>query len=89
MTEWTLCRWHGAPADVAAALREHGWHGPGETPCATPDARIGGMLPAPGEPPRELDGVAYAVLVATEPLSLPTGLGETGPELSAALLGSF
>jgi hypothetical protein len=52
-------------------------------------AFIGGLLPAPGEALRVLDGVAYAVIVAREPLQLPLGLLETGPELSTALVGSF
>lgn len=89
MTEWTLCRWHGPPATLEAALRELGWHGPGETPGMPADPRLGGMLPAPGQAPRELDGIAYAAIAARGPLPLPPGLAETGPDLSAALLGSF
>jgi hypothetical protein len=89
MTEWSLCRWHGAPADVAAALRALGWHGPDEAAAAALDPRIGGLIPAPGEPLRQVDGVAYATVVAAEPLGLPPGLSETGPELSTLLIGSF
>lgn len=89
MTEWTLCRWHGSPEAIAAALRPLGWHGPAELPSALPDPRIGGFLPPPGEVPRELDGVAYAALVVNAPLPMPPGLAETGPELSATILGSF
>jgi len=89
MTDWTLCRWHGSPEAIAAALRPLGWHGPDEAPGALPDPRIGGFLPPPGEAPRELDGVAYAALVVNAPLPLPPGLAETGPELSATILGSF
>jgi hypothetical protein len=89
MTEWTLCRWHGAPAAVEAALRALGWHGPDAAPAAAIDPRAGGFLPPPGEAPRRLDGTAYAAVAATAPLPLPPGLAETGPELSAALIGSF
>jgi len=89
MTEWTLCRWHGAPETLAAALRELGWNGPGETPAIPLDPRIGGFLPPAGEAPRECDGVVYAAIVANAPLPRPPGIAETGPELSAALLGSF
>jgi hypothetical protein len=88
VSEWTLCRWHGAPPTLAAALEALGWHGPGGVPGPA-DPRIGGFLPPPGEPPRELDGVAYAAIVASEPLPLPAGLAETGPDLSAALIGTF
>jgi hypothetical protein len=89
MTEWILCRWHGTPAALTDALRGLGWCGPGEQPAAPVDPRIGGFLPPPGAPPRELDGVAYGAVVANAPLPIPPGLSETGPELSAALLGSF
>lgn len=89
MTDWTLSRWHGPPAAVTAALRALGWYGPGEEGGGPPDPRIGGLIPAPGEMLREIDGVAYAAVVASEPLALPSGLSETGPELSAMLIGSF
>lgn len=89
MSEWTLCRWHGEPAALDAALRALGWHGPGESPEGPCDPRVGGVLPAPGEPLRVLDGLAYAAVAAREPLPLPPGLVATGPDLSAALLGSF
>lgn len=89
MSDWILCRWHGPPATLAAALRPLGWHGPSETPEGPPDPRIGGFLPPPGEAPRQLDGIAYAAIAAREPLPPPPGLAETGPELSAAILGSF
>jgi len=88
MTEWSLCRWHGAPAELAAALRGFGWRGPGEEAAAL-DPRIGGLIPASGEAPREVDGTAYAAIAATEPLPVPPGLAATGPELSALLIGSF
>lgn len=88
MTEWSLCRWHGAPAEMDAALRDLGWRGPGEEAAAL-DPRIGGLIPATGEPPRVVDGVAYAAIAATELLPVPPGLAATGPELSALLIGSF
>jgi hypothetical protein len=89
MTEWTMQRWHGAPEALAEALRTLGWHAPDELPRALPDPRVGGYLPAPGEAIRVLDGVAYAALAVSEPLPRPDGLAETGPDLSAALIGSF
>lgn len=89
MTEWSLRRWHGPPATLEAALRQLGWHGPEETPASGLDPRIGGFIPPAGEAPRILDGMAYATVVANAPLPTPEGLGETGPQLSAALLGSF
>jgi hypothetical protein len=88
MTEWSLCRWHGPPTALEAALRQLGWHGPGE-PADALDPRVGGFIPPAGEAPRDLDGLAYATVVAKEPLPVPAGLDETGPQLSAALLGSF
>ena len=89
MTDWTLTRWHGAPEILTAALRALGWHGPGEEPGAFPDPSIGGFIPAPGEAPRVLDGIAYAAVLARGALPTPPGLAETGAELSSALLGSF
>lgn len=89
MTDWTLCRWHGPPAVLEAALRALGWHGPGEAPGATLDPRIGGFIPPAGEAPRLVEGVAYAALVARAPIPPPPGLAETAPDLSTALLGSF
>jgi hypothetical protein len=89
MTEWSLCRWHGPPATLEAALRQLGWHGPQETAASALDPRVGGFIPPAGEAPRKLDGLAYATVVAKEPLAVPEGLDETGPQLSAALLGSF
>jgi hypothetical protein len=88
MTEWSLCRWHGPPVTLEAALRQLGWHGPGETADAL-DPRVGGFIPPAGDAPRNLDGLAYATVVARQPLAVPEGLEETGPQLSAALLGSF
>ncbi len=89
MTDWTLCRWHGPPAVLEAALRALGWHGPEEVPGVAVDPRIGGFIPPAGEVARVEDGVAYAALVARAPLPLPDGLSETAPEVSTALLGSF
>ncbi|HZF75127.1 MAG TPA: hypothetical protein VE033_04740 [Acetobacteraceae bacterium] len=89
MTQWTMMRWHGAPERLAAALREFGWFGPDETPCALPDPRVGGFLPQAGQALHVLDGVAYAALAVRTPLALPPDLAETGPDLSTALLGSF
>ena len=89
MTTWQLCRWHGPPATLAAALREFGWHGPGEPPAAGPDPRIGGFLPPPGQAPHKADGLAYGALAAREALPLPAGLSDTEAELSASLIGSF
>ncbi|WP_270933443.1 hypothetical protein [Falsiroseomonas oryzae] len=89
MTDWTLCRWHGPPEAVAAALRTLGWNGPEDAPGAAIDPRVGGFIPPAGEAPREVDGVAYAALVAREALPLPAGLAETPAELSATLIGSF
>ena len=89
MTDWTLCRWHGPPAAVEAALRSLGWHGPEEVVGPAVDPRIGGFIPPMGEAPRIEDGIAYAALVARAPLPLPAGISETPPELSTALLGSF
>jgi hypothetical protein len=89
MTDWTLCRWHGPPAALEAALRAFGWHGPAEEQRAALDPRIGGFIPQAGEAPRIAEGVAYAALVAREALPLPPGLAETPAGLSTALLGSF
>jgi hypothetical protein len=89
MTEWCLSRWHGMPAEVTAALRTLGWHGPGEEAAGPLDPRIGGLIPSPGESLRQVDGIAYAAVVASVPLDLPPGLAATGPELSALLIGSF
>lgn len=89
MSEWIMHRWHGPPEAAANALRALGWFGPGEQPAGAAAPGIGGFMPASGEPPRELDGVAYVAVVATEPLALPPGLAVTGPDLSTALLGSF
>ena len=88
MPSWTLHCWHGPPDTVAAAMRALGWHAPGEH-APQPDPRVGGFLPAAGQPLRVLDGTAYAAVVATEPLPLPDGLDVTGAELSTALLGTF
>ncbi len=89
MTDWTIHRWHGAPAALKAALAGLGWRAP-EAPEASPlDPRVGGFLPPSGEEPRVLDDVAYAAVAAHAALPLPQGLEETGPELSAALIGSF
>jgi hypothetical protein len=89
MTEWSLCRWHGPPAALEAALRQLGWHGPAEESGSALDPRVGGFIPPAGEATRTLDGLAYAIVVANAPLPVPAGLGATGPQLSAALLGSF
>ncbi|HEV7265405.1 MAG TPA: hypothetical protein VGN83_10855 [Falsiroseomonas sp.] len=93
MTDWTLCRWHGPPAVLEAALRDLGWHGPKadgeEEPTATADPRIGGFIPSSGEPPCVIDGIAYAALVSRGPLPAPDGLADTPAELSISLLGSF
>jgi hypothetical protein len=89
MTEWSLIRWHGAPEAMEAALRTLGWYGPGEEASRPLDPRIGGLIPSPGERLRQVDGIAYAAAVASDPLDLPPGLAETGPELSILLIGSF
>jgi hypothetical protein len=89
MTDWTLCRWHGPPAMLEAALRGFGWHGPEEEAAAAMDPRIGGFIPATGEAPCVVDGVAYAALVSRAPLATPDGLVDTPAELSVTLLGSF
>lgn len=89
MTEWTLCRWHGPPAVLEAALRGLGWHGPEEEPAAAADPRIGGVIPPAGEAPPVIEGVAYAAIAARGPLPTPEGLSDTPPGLSAALIGSF
>ena len=89
MSEWSMIRWHGPPEAVATALRALGWYGPGEEPGAALHPAIGGFIPPAGTAPCELDGTAYAAVVATSALPTPPGLAATGPELSAALLGTF
>lgn len=89
MSDWIMHRWHGPPEVAMNALRALGWYGPGEQPAGALAPEIGGFMPPPGEPPRELDGTAYVAVVATAPLALPPGLSVTGPDLSTALLGSF
>jgi hypothetical protein len=89
MTDWTLCRWHGPPAVLEAALRGLGWHGPEEDSAAAADPRIGGFIPSAGEPPCVVDGVAYAALVSRGPLTTPDSLFDTPADLSISLLGSF
>jgi hypothetical protein len=74
---------------MEAALRTLGWYGPGEEAGGLADPRIGGLIPTAGESLREIDGVAYAAVVSSEPLDPPPGLEETGPELPALLVGSF
>jgi hypothetical protein len=62
---------------------DHRWHGP---PAAVAAATLGRAdLPRP----RILDGVAYVALRNTAPLPLPPLLAQTGPQLSAALLGDW
>ncbi|MGX9962491.1 hypothetical protein ACVFYP_04165 [Roseomonas sp. F4] len=89
MTEWTMIYWQGTAEAGAAALRTLGWHGPGETPAAMPDPRIGGFIPAPGTAPQTFDGIAYVAVAANAPIATPPGLQPSGPELARALLGSF
>ena len=42
MNDWTLCRWHGPPAVLEAALRGLGWCGPAEEPARVAD--VGGSV---------------------------------------------
>jgi len=69
--------WHGAPADVTAALTALGW-----TADGSGAPQYAGLLPT-----RTLDGITYVAVRATTALTLPAGLTETGPDLSAAVLG--
>ena len=89
MSDWTLCRWHGAPATLEAALRDLGWFAPGESPPGAVDEGIGGFIPPAGEAPRMVDGIAYAAIVVRDALPTPAGLSETPADLSLSLLGSF
>ncbi len=89
MTEWTMIRWHGSPEAAATALRGLGWRGPEEPPAETIDPRIGGFIPEPGLPIRVIDGTAFVAFAANQAIETPGGLAATGPELSAALIGSF
>ncbi|NKE48414.1 hypothetical protein HB662_26815 [Roseomonas frigidaquae] len=89
MTDWTMIYWQGTPEAATAALRELGWHAPGEAPAGAADPRIGGFVPAAGTPPQTFDGVAYVAVAAQGEIALPPGLAPAGPQLARALLGSF
>lgn len=67
-------RWHGPAADARAAYEE-----------LTANPVVAGVLPFDG--PRILDGTGYLNARALGALERPAALSETGPQLSAALIG--
>lgn len=73
--------WTGPDAAMTAALAALGY------PIAqgtTPDPRVLALVG-----PRSLDGTSYVLIRSTVALTLPTGLAVTGPQLSAAVVGTI
>lgn len=80
----------------ASPWMQQGWYGPMATVAAakealTGDPRLGGMLPAAGEPPAAVDESGEDGMFAvatTEPIATPAGLKEARVDIVARLVGS-
>lgn len=86
MTGSSLCRWHGSPDAMQAALRDPGGHAPDTPRGAPPDPPIRSPSPAPGETACVASGVACAADVVL-PLPVSARLAETRPERLTLLIG--
>lgn len=75
MTDYTL---HGAPSDIDALIYT------GQTDENGVDILRTGLQVIG---PRELDGVSYVNVRTGSTLAVPEDVSETGPQLSAALVG--